>query len=303
MLDIDNIEVSPSPAPHSHLSRRFLKHAQTIHKCWMTVWLVFGTVAIIMLGLCCTNQVVPFATLSTVVGCGAINPFTQESQSTFYMSLFEGFSSNSITCYDNGSQDFCLPWKNELWAQFEQYTVESNRDRMSISTSKAIFAGQVLFILTLGFLLASLILLILAFIYIGKSSIAYSLYLAVGYTFLVSFALGMCSIASITSSPPFNEGEWSSYFSREDCLLRSSSTLPQVDCQPSISYDGGGLYAGAVAILLVLALWSMFSACLQGSHTFHKLPNPSGNSIRTPEATALELTSCRQPTVINAISL
>lgn len=246
-----------------------LKMAKKRADWYMITWIVLELIVIVLLGLCIGNKVLPFASLHVNEQCHTVNPLTNANQTVFYMSLFQGFGSAKppSSCI-NSNENFCVPWDNELWDKFDKYSHPGGA-RLSAHTPTALLAAQILFVVTLCFVVATALMHVLVLCRWAVGSTAYSLYLACGYTILIAFALSLSSIANISSSPPFLPQYWIKYFASTDNLLKmQNGRQSNSSCDVEVRFQGGALLATAVAVLLILTVWTIFSACLSGSYIF-----------------------------------
>jgi len=279
----DEIELAirnPAMSPR----RRFLDTSLPITKAYIAdarnraqiaiaIWWCLESLILILLGFGIGSRIMPFAVLTTSEGCG-------QAQTNFYFNLFLGVGTQEKECTDAGN-DVCVPWTSSSWAS---YVTASGADHMGsyyVSINSALYAAQVLYILAIIFCLLAWTTHSVLLLDVVNSSNAYCCFLSSGYLLLISFAVALSSMINASSSPAFLTFYWNQYFRKGGSLevlkVGNAPLAPAEDliCKTSLYYKGGACLATSIAILFVLMVWVLFSACMYGAIIFDDVDDAS----------------------------
>ena len=171
-----------------HKQGRYQKMAEARHRLQfhIVLWFMVELICITFLGL--TIGLNNGAKLNLSRACGAINPTNGKSMSSLYLNFFYGLSSAKNSCATSGDE-FCYNWNEPGWDRFEVISGSSeSATYYYVSTKTALYTGQVLIGLTLGFVVFSAI--AHGYIIAGQTQKSeYGLFLAASYSLLVAWSL------------------------------------------------------------------------------------------------------------------
>jgi len=256
------------------------KRAQTA----IAIWFFLESLVLVLLGLGIGSKVMPFAVLTTSEGCG-------QSQTNYYFNLFIGVGTNEKTCSNEGN-DVCVPWSSPTWASYVSASGADHMGSYYVSINSALYAAQTLYILAIVFTFLSWLLHLVLLLNWVDSGNAYCCFLSSGYMLLIAFAVALSSMVNVTSSPALLTFYWNQFFRKGGSLeaLRTGNVplAPVEDsvCVTQLFYRGGACEAASIAILFVLMVWALFSACMYGAIIFDVVDDASPASYQTQFAAA-----------------
>jgi len=248
------------------ITKAYIVEARERIQTSIAIWWLLEIIVIILLSIGIGNKVMPFAVMSTSKGCG-------QAQANYYFNLFLGFGTNENTCTDFGA-DVCIPWTDQAWASFISASGADHMGSYYVSITSTLYAAQVLYILAIVFCFIAWVCHSFLLLDIVESGNAYCCFLSSGYLLLISFAVALSSMINTTASPAFLTYYWNQYFhaggSIDNLAAGVVPTVPSNDmtCKTKIFYKGGACEATSIAILFVLMIWVLFSACMFGAIVF-----------------------------------
>jgi len=234
-----------------------------------------------------------FATQVLSGTCPGVNPRSGEAQSTYFLSLYNGFSSLPEQCINN-KDDFCIGWSSPVWSNFTSmagiHYAESVDLKYASATQGLVYGGAALVVAALCAAFFALVLfsLLLCYRQLSKNS-AFATFLFGAIFVFASCLLSLGGILSILFAAPFQESAWTTFFRRggtfdsliTESFLSTPTTASVASCQVSIPIvEGGALLATSIVLLFIISIWSCCSACVVGPSMFEEVEATSTENGR-----------------------